>query len=238
MIALSCSKAHSFETLLMASFNVDSNGKRIKTDILVCGYIRHIMNNHKLQVPDEITGLCYLFWLIQVCDVWDKSLCSVNVEIAGSCARLSDGEMTTLFGMQNVKIGTFKWHLRLKTKINWGCIGIIKDDKQYIEQNKCDNEYGFETGCGCFLFLFEDEDDHEENGALWFDDVENRNYANNPTSEPGTIIEITLNMDDHTIKYKINDTEYKTVKIESLSSEIGYKLAITIDAEGDEIELI
>ena len=73
----------------MESFTVDSHGKRIKTDILVCGYVRDMMNEYKLEIPDEIIGLCFLFWFIKVCDQWDESLCDTELtDIDGSCCKL------------------------------------------------------------------------------------------------------------------------------------------------------
>ena len=49
---------------------------------------------------------------------------------------------------------------------------------------------------------------------------------------------MTLNMDDLTIKYKIGDGHSKTQKIASLSSKIGYRLAVSLNAYGDAIELL
>ena len=74
----------------MASFPVDANGQRIKTDILVAGFIKDAMSEHKLEIPDEIIGLCFLFCFIKVCDQWDRSLCHETIEIDGECATISD----------------------------------------------------------------------------------------------------------------------------------------------------
>ena len=49
---------------------------------------------------------------------------------------------------------------------------------------------------------------------------------------------MTLDLDEQTIKYKINDTDYKAVKMESLSKDIEYRLAVTLADKGNEIELL
>ena len=120
----------------MTSF--DSNGKRIKTDILVFGYIRNVMNEYRIEIPDEIIRVCFLFWFMNVCDEWDKSLChSQYVDIDESCAKLNDGYKSrgfldwccTLFGSQSVKNGVFKWHVQFNSSIEWICIGLLKIHK-------------------------------------------------------------------------------------------------------------
>ena len=50
--------------LSMASdlFNKESNGKRITTDILVCGYIADVSKQYQLLIPDEIKRTCFVYW--------------------------------------------------------------------------------------------------------------------------------------------------------------------------------
>lgn len=228
----------------MASF--DSNGERIKTDILVFGYIRNVMNECKIEIPDEIVRVCFLFWFMNVCDQWDKALCHHGyVDIDESCAKLNDeyknSEFTstdwccTLFGTQSVRNGVFKWHVQFNANIGWICIGIIKDTQDAINANKTNNEYGKRAGDGCFLYLF-----HSNNhGYLYYDDQIDWNYCDSiEEANEGTIIEITLDIDNHTIKYKLNKKEYKAVQIKSLSAENGYRLAVTLVDTGCTIELL
>ena len=93
----------------MASFHVDSNGERIKTDILVSGYIKNAMKQHRLEIPDEIIGLCFLFWLIKVCDQWDAASSHDEINIKGQYAEVSTKHngWRTLFGTHIVKTGIF-----------------------------------------------------------------------------------------------------------------------------------
>ena len=222
----------------MTSFSVDSSGQRIKTDILVSGYVRDVMNHHKIEIPDEIVGLCFLFWLITVCDEWDKSLCHNEwVDIDGSCVTITDkykyGRTDvwcyTLFGGQVVESGVFKWCLKFNTEIEWICVGIIIDDKEVIEKNKVScNDYGRVQGHGCFLFP---PDGGLRYRGLWDD------YCDEFDVKRDTMIEMTLDMDEHTIQYTVNDTDHKVVKIESLSGH-RYRLAITVDDKGDSMELL
>ena len=44
-------------------FNQDSNGKRITTDILVCGYIADVCKQYQLLIPDEIKRICFAYWI-------------------------------------------------------------------------------------------------------------------------------------------------------------------------------
>ena len=87
----------------MALFTVDSNGQRIKTDTLVCGYVRNIMDIYNLEIPDEIIALCFLFWIIKVCDQWDGALYDKKrIEIDGSCGKWD--RYASLFGTKSVEV--------------------------------------------------------------------------------------------------------------------------------------
>ena len=217
----------------MTSPSLDSDGKMIKTDILVSGYVRNAMNeyNYKVEIPEEIISLVFLFWFIQICDEWDGSLSHDRfVEIDGSTAKVRNRFGTcSMFGTKVIETGTFKWSLKFKTDINWSCIGICIDTKEELEKSKRDNYYGRDVGCGCFWF--------GGRGSLCWDDQEMWLYSG-AWHKAGTKIEMTLNMDDQTIQYKINGINYKTVKIDSLSKEIGYRLAVTVSKEGNAIELL
>ena len=222
----------------MASFAVDAEGQRIKTDILVSGYIRHNINQYGIQIPDELIGLFFLLWFIDVCDNWDELSCHQTlVDIDGACVQLNENYEygkdniwgCTIYGSHVVREEVFKWCLEFKTAIHWICIGIIVDKKEEIEKNKHSNEYGIDIGCGCFWF--------NSNGWLQYDDKKDYDYSSIFVEE-GTMIEMTLDMNNQTIQYKINDTECKTVKIDSLSKQMGYRLAVTLTQKDNEIQLL
>ena len=53
---------------MMATFTVDAEGNRIQTDILVAGWIRECAKTNKLEIPNDITNTCFVFWFIKVCE--------------------------------------------------------------------------------------------------------------------------------------------------------------------------
>ena len=56
----------------MSTLQVDHNGNRIRTDILICGYLREeIEDKLKILIPSEIQKLCFVYWFIDICDEWD-----------------------------------------------------------------------------------------------------------------------------------------------------------------------
>ena len=54
----------------MSFFTVDADGKRIKTDILVSGWIRDFGKLTQLLIPNDVTKICFMYWLIKCCDEW------------------------------------------------------------------------------------------------------------------------------------------------------------------------
>ena len=61
---------------------VDRNNNKIKSDILVSGYIREaIQQELDLKIPSEITKLCFIFWFIKPCDKWNKQLSHKDYQI-------------------------------------------------------------------------------------------------------------------------------------------------------------
>ena len=67
----------------MPQFAADSTGHRIKTDILVCVYMRENGQKCRLLIPVDVNKICFQFWLINVCDEWDKKYLSEEVELDG-----------------------------------------------------------------------------------------------------------------------------------------------------------
>ena len=63
----------------------------------------------------------------------------------------------------------------------------------------------------------------------------NRDYGNKCT-EKNTIITMTLNMDEKTIAYKINDKQFETKKIPLAINKC--RLVVTLNRADDEIELL
>ena len=115
----------------MPSFTVDSEGKRIKTDILVSGYIRECGTKCTLLIPLEINQICFEFWLIKVCDEWDKQFSSTDAEIKGYDVVSKNNKLKSIYGCLSVGNETIQtWQIKWKSAFSYShffCIGIIKD---------------------------------------------------------------------------------------------------------------
>ena len=213
----------------MASF-----AGRIQTDILVCGYVKHIMNIYQIQIPDEIIGLCFLFWLIKPCDEWDSSLCHKSISINGLYAEwTSDIRIHTLYAIKTVKSGVFKWALQLKTKskIDWGYIGIIKSDQHYMKRNQCRSAHEWDRGSGWALA----DCNGILNSLFHYVGINSQLGQRSLCWDDGTIIEMILNLNEKTLEYRINDENYKTAPIDLSLSRDGYRLAVTLQNHGVEL---
>ena len=212
----------------MASCSVDSNGRTIQTDILVYGYIRNVMEEHQLEIPDEIIGVCFVFWFIQTCDAWDESLCTDFAAINGQYAKLNAGKISTLFGSKSVDSGSYEWRIKFVTKIPWCCLGIIKDELDILKMKKTSNCF-FRNGDGIGLV--------PGTGNLYlYDFFEIEKGYCQQEKDKDTIISMTLDMDNKTINYKINDKQYESKRITLDINK--YRFAVSIKKVGAEIAFL
>ena len=124
----------------MASFAVDSNGKRIETNILVSGYIRNVGKEYKLLIPQDINSVCFDYWLIKVCDEWDTKYAPEN-EINGQIIQLKRERLLSVYGKQSVNEGSYLWQIRFNTDIEWFCVGVIVDDEDILDTYRNSNFY-------------------------------------------------------------------------------------------------
>ena len=221
----------------------DTNNNAIKTDILVSGYIRQLFNI--AMIPSEILHLCFLFWFIDICDQWDKSLIDEYAEIDGSRFKMKENpnpwdiDGCVAFGTHSVEEGEiFQWKLRFNTKMKWIYIGICADEPKLLAMADQDcllynsngtiyhnSSYGFEGDQGCSLLHM--------NGVIYCGDFQQ--YC--PTFDAkDTIIEVILNMKEHTICYKINGKHYG-IAYNNLSKK-KYRLAVTLREPMQEIQLM
>ena len=219
------------------NFSVNAKGERITTDIVVSGYIREeITERHRMSIPLEIKKLCFLFWYINACDKWDKSICHefVKINAKGTCFRLDDDYewdpegvgLCSVYGINTVKSPQiFTWKIRLNTYVYWACIGLIKDDTKVLKENITDNSYGREDP-GCFLI---------NHGAMCYQWKRKENYVKR-FDQKGDIIQVTLNMKQHTIRYKVNGIDYG-IAYDKLYED-SYRLVVSISDNNEEIELL
>lgn len=209
------------------SLIVDAKGEHITTDILITGFIHDTTNNNDIIIPNEIIGIIFAFWFIDTCDKWDKSLCHETVNIAGQCVKLKKDNMCSIFGTKSVEKDVFEWRLRYKTRVRCE-IGIIEDDIEILTTYQTSSGYMY-TSNGLALMVHAGR---LSLGTLF--DIDRR-YSD-PTVAKGTLITLTLNMNDKTVAFKINDKQYGTKKIFYPKNK--YRLAVSIQFADMELELL
>ena len=213
----------------------DANGDRIKTDILVAGYVRHGANEFHMDIPDDIIKLCFLFWLLTVCDEWDKSMKHPSHEamkIDGDIFRWKDGYergkdnvyTVMAYGKKSVEDGLFEWRLSLKTDIKFVWIRMVPDEPDILMQSS--NSERRKRG-ECFLFGY--------NGCIFYYG-ENKLYCPPFSSNEDNIIKVTLDMDNHAVSFEINDKDYGIAYDKLFASK--YRLGVTLGHQTDKIEFI
>ena len=137
----------------------------------------------------------------------------------------------SVFGRQSVENGIFEWKLKFKTKIEWICIGVIKDDETIMKENQTRNRYGMRVGHGCSVV--------NANGCLYYgqgNSFVGDDYCDLFT-EINTIIAVRLDKDKSTIQYKINDKQFEVIEGIDLNGK-AYRLAVTMSGEDTEIVLL
>ena len=183
----------------MATFAVDVQGNRIKTDILVVGYVRNITAECNLGIPSDIIGICFAYWFIKVCDEWDKKLMANHVKIDGQQVELTEDEHASIFGCRIIDKGSYSWTIQFKTDIKWIAIGIVEDDPEIMKNMQTHNCFNFMSK-GRFILniggFFAD--------GNWADISDNYHVQ---FREKHTIITTTINMDNKSLSFKINDKE-------------------------------
>ena len=96
--------------------------------------------------------------------------------------------------------------------------------ERFLIRNKDVNDYGFHVGCGCFLFLYQYA---SSNGSLYYGRETDYNYSNDPPVK-GTMIEMTLNMDDLTLSFSIQGISFDKHHIHSAQ----YRAFLRINNDG------
>ena len=214
-------------------FNVDCNGKRIKTDILVSGYFRNSGKRYKVLIPEDIKGICFMYWLLNPCDKWDRKFSSKRIKIEEEIGRCKKAGTASIYGSLSIDRGSYSWRIRYKTKIQWICIGVIRDNPEILKQFQRSNRY-IDSYHGCYL-----------SQAGYFYDAYTRlyNYGDNKGRkyckeyrDKDTIITMTLNMDEQTLRYKINDREYG-IATDQLEKD-KYRMVVNMCWLNDTIELL
>ena len=141
---------------------------------------------------------------------------------------MNNNRSCSVFGMKRVEKGIFEWRIKLKTKIKWFCIGLIKDEIKVLQKNQISNNSVLSND-GLCLYSSGNLYVNGFSGGAWV------GYCDKIT-EKETLIIITLNMDKKSIKFKINGKQYETKPIKlSIRS---YRLIATMGHKNDQIELL
>lgn len=175
----------------------------VTTEILVAGYTRETIETFKIVMPNEIIGVIFMFWFIDIGDEWDQSLSHEAVTIVGQCAKLTRRIFSLIYGRLSVASGIYEWRSKFRTGVNYCFIGIIHDDQQKLIKNRNTRVWSL-TGDGTALHT---------GGSLYLGSLISicDGYSDTFMAKD-TIISMTLNMDEKTIAYKINDKQYKSKK--------------------------
>lgn len=194
---------------MLSLYPVDAQRQRFEHDLLVIGWIKNEIErkyNH-LKVPFALKQLCYRFWLIKVSDKWDieqydKQRISVH----------DDGSITakkiyacSIYGKHQVDIGRkYIWTLKMN---KWCCgwssivaqpyIGIIKSDIKLLKKcetmvPKGNSAYGWGASKA------------KIDGQKAYESI---SYGEK-CIKPNDIIEMSLDLQNMTLSYKINGNDY------------------------------
>ena len=187
----------------MSTIAFDANGKRILTDILTSGYLRQkIVDKYEISIPSEIKKLCFEFWFIDICDMWDNKLYTKSkLEIGNQFLKAS------IMGCQRVSSGQYEWKLRLRDVSV--CVGIVRDASKYYK----DGYGGFWYVGGHFFY--------PEFGKI----VTFKSFKSK--IKPGITIGVKIDFELQSLYYSVDESEY--VKAPYIVSEnASYRLMVTI----------
>ena len=218
----------------MTTFTVDSNGDRIKTDILACGYVRQeIENVYKIMIPSEIKQLCFVYWFINICDEWDKTLMD-GIDCDKQIVKSTDGHYATIYGMNVIKSGTYEWWLKLH-HIHYGCIciGIIENKSEYLNKHLTNFDYDM-YGYGCWWYPTGNLYGISETGGKSEKFTKSFKCGNEDIKD--VVIGMKVDLDTKSISYSIDGDEYKKAPCKIRTTEC--RLAVSLLAKDDQVELL
>ena len=212
----------------MSRLAVDAEGKRIKTDILVSSYIRENGKKCELLIPDDINKICFEFWLIKICDEWDKKYIYSGVTIDGDIAKYSnDSTIASVYGCHSIDKGSYSWEmvLRRPSHPGWFCVGLIEDTPDILQNYTGSCTY-YIDGHGCHLF---------HNGCFY--DPTKKQVTESFVGHEETKIVMVVNMNEHKLWFNINDTEDE-IATDQLDTNKSYRMVINFNELGNEVELL
>ena len=204
--------------------------KNHKRELLVAGYVRNVETIHKIKsVPIEINDIIYLYQ--RLLDVWNKKYSNEGVVIDESTGIMSvnSEEDVTAYGSIIVSKDVFKWRIKLVSVgendiVTPSFIGIIENEEALLMRYQ-DRFHWDRNGCqlcGGSGSLYSSMPGilkplHGNYQCRW--------------KKQDDILEMTLDLNEHTLSYKVNDTDFGVAFKNIRQNE--YRLAwSTFDAKG------
>ena len=204
--------------------------RKIDAHILIEGYIRQeAAQCFTLWIPSEIKKLCFDYYNIPVCDTWNKKYTNPGLDINNHALKKKPGIFGyfSAFGDKIISSGQiYTWRLLITGEVPWIRVGVIKDDDTVLKENVDECDYDWDDK-GCFL----KEDGH------FFCNFCRYIYSDSIVGDDVVILMlITLDMNQHTINYIINDKDYG-IACDELKGD-KYRLAVTVDSLFMQVELL
>ena len=201
--------------------------------LLTWGYVRNIEIIHKaLNIPTPINDIIYLY--LRMYDEWSEQYKSKDISIDDktSIITFDSDDDSTIYGTQIIKDGIFKWRLKLisfrSTSQASPYVGIIENNPNYLKMYSDDNnwdDYGYQL-CGGSGRLYEygfTNPDRWSTRSKWRKD--------------GDVLEMTLDLNEHTLSFKVNDTDFGALFSNVKDKE--YRLSLSLlRSEGSQLRLI
>ena len=184
--------------------------KNLRRELLVWGYIRNIEKQCKqMNIPLEINDIIYLYQ--RICNKWDQKYSSKNITIDEDQSMITvNGDLyPTVYGSNVVSEGVFVWKIKivaLKKAISLNSppfVGITEDIDAHLNKYSdgaawCKKGYQFCGGTGSLYA--------QDAGSVF-----GRNKVGTLQgrwNNDGDILQITLNLDDRTLSFEINDKDF------------------------------
>ena len=184
---------------------------RTKEKLMVWGYIRNIerLINKMMNIPNEIYDMIFLYQ--QYADQWSKEHKTMFAQIMDETKvtlSMSYHPQAFVLGERVVDEGIFRWRLKMlciryaSSPTGHPEIGIIEDIKDYtsiLKGNGYWHNIGYQFSGGNGMVY----------SGLEFETSNNKGYLYKYLWKVDDILEIVLDLDERTLKLKINDGEYR-----------------------------
>lgn len=209
--------------------------KHYRENLLIAGFVKQIENEYQIKnIPEAINTVICSF--LRLSDIWNRTYSYKDgiIDENGYTVTMSTDAYMSMFGLYVVTEGVFKWKIKLIkwNEDNYGAcspyIGIIEDNKEYIKNYLNDNnwdQYGYQISSAPARY-------HRGSGSV----VRKCDYTLRWCKQ-GDILEMTLDLDERTLSFKLNDEDFGVVFSNIVLGS--YRLALTVlECEGACFQLL